>query len=290
MRGKPMDVTIRRAAPRDSAAVGRICYEAFKAIADEHRFTPDFPDAESAAGLLGSLIEHPGFFVVVAESEGRVVGSNFLDERNTISGVGPITVDPGIQNTGVGRTLMDAAMRRSRDRGFPSIRLVQAGYHRRSLALYVKLGFEVREALVCLQGPAVAVAVPGCIVRPAVDADVAACNELCMRVHGFARAGELKDALSQSSARVVERAGRVTGYATPIAFFGHAVGETNDDLRALIGAAEAYPGPGFLLPAANGDVLRWCLDHGLRIVQPMTLMSMGLYQEPTGAWIPSVTY
>jgi len=32
---------------------------------------------------------------------------------------------------------------------------------------------------------------------------------------------------------VVERAGRITGHATPIADFGHATGETNDDLPRL---------------------------------------------------------
>ena len=29
---------------------------------------------------------------------------------------------------------------------------------------------------------------------------------------------------------------------------------------------------------------------GLRVVQPMTLMSMGLYNEPKGAFLPSVLY
>src|SRR5581483_9713378 len=259
-----MKVTIRRGTPRDSAAIGRICYEGFKALADEHGFAPDFPDAQSAAGFLGSLIDHPGYFGLVAEADGRIVGSNFVDERNAISGVGPITVAPGTQNTGVGRALMDAAIGRSEDRGVPGLRLVQAAYHRRSLALYVKLGFDVRAALVCLQGSALRMAVPGCVVRPASQADLAAGDNLCRRVHGFARTGELADAISQGSARIVERAGRVTGYATAMAFFGHAVGETNDDLRALIGAAEAYLGPGFLLPAGNGDLLRWCLAHGLR--------------------------
>jgi hypothetical protein len=94
-----------------------------------------------------------GFFDLVAEIDGRIVGSNFLDERNPISGVGPITIDPAIQNEGVGRALMQAIMRRSQERGFAGMRLVQAGYHSRSLALYLKLGFEVREPLACLQGP-----------------------------------------------------------------------------------------------------------------------------------------
>jgi hypothetical protein len=37
-------------------------------------------------------------------------------------------------------------------------------------------------------------------------------------------------------------------------------------------------------------VFRWCLEHGLRIVQPMTLMSIGLYNEPQGAFLPSIVY
>ena len=89
---------------------------------------------------------------------------------------------------------------------------------------------------------------------------------------------------------VVERAGRITGYTSAIAFFGHAVGETNEDLEALIGAAESFGGPGFLVPTRNGDLMRWCLNNGLRIVQPMTLMTVGLYNEPTGAYLPSVLY
>jgi hypothetical protein len=45
-----------------------------------------------------------------------------------------------------------------------------------------------------------------------------------------------------------------------------------------------------LVPARNGDVVRWCLDGGLRITQMMTLMTMGLYNEPQGSWLPSVIY
>jgi hypothetical protein len=71
---------------------------------------------------------------------------------------------------------------------------------------------------------------------------------------------------------------------------GSCRGEGNADLRALIGAASEFAGPGFLLPTRNGAVFRWCLEHGLRIVQPMTLMSIGLYHEPLGAFSPSIVY
>ena len=77
---------------------------------------------------------------------------------------------------------------------------------------------------------------------------------------------------------------------TLLGFFAHAVGETNQDLKSLIGAARAFAGPGFLVPTQNYDLFAWCLANGLRLVMPMTLMSIGLYCEPDGAWLPSIVY
>jgi hypothetical protein len=33
-----------------------------------------------------------------------------------------------------------------------------------------------------------------------------------------------------------------------------------------------------------------CLDRGLPMVQPMTLMTIGLYNEPQGAYLPSILF
>lgn len=285
-----MSFHLREAQPADASAVGEICYRAFKAIAEAHNFTPDFPSAEAASGMLAWFIGHEGIYGVVAERDGKIIGSNFLDERNPVSGVGPITIDPAVQNDGAGRALMQAAMRRSEERGFAGIRLVQAGYHNRSLALYLKLGFQPREQLACVQGPAIGKVPPGYSVRGATASDLLTCKNLAVRVHGHDRGGELADAIAQGTAQMVERSGRVTGYATSVGFAGHAVAETNDDLKALIGSAESFFGPGFLVPTRNAALLRWCLDEGLRITQTMTLMAIGLYNQPEGAWLPSVIY
>ena len=75
-----------------------------------------------------------------------------------------------------------------------------------------------------------------------------------------------------------------------MAVCAHSVAETNDDLQALIGAAEEFAGPGFLVPMRNGDLLRWCLAHELRVISMMNLMTIGLYQEPRGAFLASVLY
>src|SRR5580658_4442752 len=77
---------------------------------------------------------------------------------------------------------------------------------------------------------------------------------------------------------------RITAYATDVAFFGHAVAETNEGLKALIGTAPDFPGGGFLLPTRNGEMFRWCLQNDLRLVHQMTLMTIGLYNEPAGAY------
>jgi hypothetical protein len=49
-------------------------------------------------------------------------------------------------------------------------------------------------------------------------------------------------------------------------------------------------GPDFPVPTRDTALMRWCLAHGLRIVQPMTLMTIGPYQEPQGAYLPSILY
>jgi predicted N-acetyltransferase YhbS len=285
-----MNIQFRPMKQEDVETCGRICYEAFKSIAERHNFPPDFPSAEAATGLLSQLFGRDDTYSVVAEVDGQVVGSNFLWEMAIIAGVGPITIDPATQNGSIGRRLMDDVMRRALERRCAGVRLVQAAYHNRSLSLYTKLGFDTREPLSILQGAALGTVMPGHDVRPATEDDLEACNRLCIGIHGHDRSRELVYAIGQGTATVVEQGGRITGYATEIGFLGHAIAEGNEDLKALIGAAAAYTGPGFLLPTRNSDLMRWCLEKGLRVVMPMTLMSTGLYNEPAGAFLPSVIY
>jgi GNAT superfamily N-acetyltransferase len=259
----------RDAGPGDAEACGRIFYDAFAAIAHRHAFPvePDSPEfAASHANLMLSL---DGIVCVVAERDGTVVGSGFADVRGSIAGIGPVSVDPADQDAGTGRRLMQALLERTR--GAAGVRLVQTAYHARSLALYAKLGFVVREPL----------------SRPD---DLPACDALCRRVHGHDRSGELQGAIAAGTARVVERPDRISGYATGFGYGWHAVAEGNEDLQALIASAEAFVSLGILVPSRNATLLTWCLDNGLRLVQQSTLMTVGLYNEPQGAWLPSIVY
>jgi GNAT superfamily N-acetyltransferase len=284
------DIVVRTAVPEDAAVCGQICYDAFFAISSSHGFPCDFPAPEAAIGLLTMMFSNPAFYCVVAEVDGRIAGSNCLDESSAIYGVGPVTVQTGTENRGVGRWLMEAAMDRASTRGASGVRLVQAAFHNRSFSLYTSLGFDVREPLCCLQGKTRARSVAGCEVRRATPADENACNALSRRVHGFERGSELSQGIAQGTACLVERGGRVTGYTSHLGFFGYSTAETNVDLQALIASAESFAGPGILVPSRNSVLLHWCLQNGLRVVQPMTLMSTGLYNEPAGAWLPSILF
>jgi GNAT superfamily N-acetyltransferase len=284
------NVVLRPAVLEDSRVCGQICYDAFAAISAAHGFPCDLPGPEAATGVLSTMFSTPGFYCVVAEHEGRIVGSNCLDERSVIRGIGPITIDPGAQNLGIGRRLMHAVMDRAAGQGAAGIRLVQAAFHNRSLSLYAGLGFDIREPLSCMQGRTAQRSFDGCSVRPAKHADLGACNALGRRVHGFDRGAELAQAIERGTAKVVERGGRVTGYTTNLAFSGHAAAETNLDLQSLIASAEVFAGPGILVPSRNSALFRWCLSNGLRVIQPMTLTSVGLYNEPAGAWLPSILF
>ncbi|MBV8362459.1 MAG: GNAT family N-acetyltransferase, partial [Deltaproteobacteria bacterium] len=173
-----MKLKLRPGTREDAAACGIIDFEAFKSISSQHNFPWDFPSVEAATATTTALLSNPGFYSVVAELDGKIVGSNFLDERNPISGVGPISVDPSVQNQTIGRQLMLAVMERSARRGFAGIRLVQSAYHNRSLCLYTKLGFDTREPLSKMRGTPPSLKFAGYEVRPAKEADLGPCNEL----------------------------------------------------------------------------------------------------------------
>jgi len=286
----PTPVLVRRAVPADAQACGKICYEAFLKIATNHGFPTDIPSAQHATGFLTRLFGHPRIFCVVAEQDGRIVGSSCMDERTAIAGIGPITIDPTTQNRSIGRRLMKAVLDRAEEQKIAGVRLVQAGYHMRSLSLYAKLGFVVREPLACMSGSSVRQETPGYGVRPAQTPDLAACNSIAFRVHGHDRGAELAEAIQSGSALVVESRGRIAGYATSVSLFGHSVAETNEDMRALISGAPEIPPPGILVPMRNASLFRWCLDRGMRTIEPLNLMTIGLYNEPAGAYLPSVLF
>jgi predicted N-acetyltransferase YhbS len=284
-------VTLRRVEPGDAEACAQILFDAFGGFHDHHRFPRDFPVLEAAVAMMGMSIPHPSIWGVVAEIDGRIVGSNFLDERDPIRGVGPITVDPESQDVGVGRKLMEAVMERGS--GAPGIRLMQDAFNMRSLSLYASLRFDVKEPAAVISGKPRSGPARGVDVRPLEEGDLDGCEALCKKVHGFERTNELRDSIQAFAPFVAVRDGRITAYASSVTFWplNHGVAESEEDMTALLqGAAPAVEEPlAFLVPLRAG-LLRWCLEEGLRLQKPMNLMAVGDYREPRGSWFPSVLY
>lgn len=292
--GQEDDLVLRAPTEADVEECGRIVWEAFDGVSSMRSFPPEFPGPEAAAGLIAAWVGHPSVFGVVAERDGRIVGSNFLDERDPIRGVGPISVDPRAQAGGAGRGLMEAVLERGR--GAVGIRLLQDAHNPVSMSLYASLGFEAREPVVRIGGHPLGDPSERHEVRTMEEGDLEACERLCAEVHGFSRTGELHDALAgpMLTPLVALRDGRVRAYASSVAMWqiAHGVGETEEDLTALmLGAGAVSPEPiDVLLPIRVTSLFRWCLDRGLRVVKPMTLMTVGEYHEPRGSWFPSVAY
>jgi hypothetical protein len=164
------------------------------------------------------------------------------------------------------------------------------------MSLYASLGFVAREPVVRIGGRPAGAPSERHEVRTMEEGDLEACERLCAEVHGFPRTGELSDAIvgQMLTPLVAIRDGRVRAYASSLAVWqlAHGVAETGEDLTALVlGAGAVSPEPiDVLLPIRVSSLFRWCLAQGLRVVKPMTLMTIGEYHDPRGSWFPSVAY
>jgi len=241
-----MQVLLRPATATDAAACGRICYEAFSTVAKAYGFPMDWRSEEAAVKVIEARLAHRFTYGVVAEVGGKIAGSAFLKEYRPVGAIGPVTVTTRLQGDDIGRLMMEHLLERARTEGITGTRLVQAAYNMHSLALYTKLGFQVRDLLACLHGEPISMRMRGYPVHLGTEDDLPACDALCTRLHGYARTEDLLEALPLRTLTVVTRDGRACGYSTGAHFRGHTVAETNEDVdrggRAVSGTRAADAG------------------------------------------------
>lgn len=284
-------IRIRPIEISDIDACGRTAFEAHRCVAEMNNFPPEHPSVQFSIGLISAKVKDPRARGWVAERGAEVIGSVFLNDFSPapVGVIGPLTVRPSSEG-GTGHALMETVIQEARSRRIASLRLVQSPAHLRSLALYAKVGFELREPLVVVAGSPKIAPDGASTVRPATAADAQACNALCDRIHGFSRSFEVDQAIEQQSARILERDGEIRAYTTAIGFRGHSVAQSTDDLIALISQSPAASGPGFFVPLRNGALVRWALHRGLKLLWPANLMTLGAYAEPNGAFLPSIAF
>ncbi len=282
-----MPIELRRPKPEDLPELGRICYEAFRDIAESHGFRKDFASPEFAAGIIGLLLSQERVYTSAAYDGERPRGSNFINMWGDVAGIGPISVDVDAQGEGIGKQLMQDVIAHARGQGYEMIRLVQDSFNMRSLALYASLGFDAKEPLALMElapGPTDAA------FRPAKPDDVGDMDELCQSVYGVSRKGELELFLQLGFPAFVLDEGHVRGYVLG-GIMGHGVAETDDGMLALLaGAGTSASGTQNLVPIRNGNLYRRALAAGHRNVKVMNLMAFGPYDEPRGTYVPSVMF
>jgi GNAT superfamily N-acetyltransferase len=289
-----MSLMIRPIEQNDAEICGKIGYEAHKTISSAHGYPSEQPSEEFGIGLIRRLLGSPNSWGVLAERQGKTLGSIFLHKfpPSPVVVIGPLTVHPSAEG-GVGTILMDAALTQARKQNYDQIRLVQSPSHIRSFVLYTKCGFTLREPLFLMQGQPLkggdnTISANVRLVRD--ENDISVCNDLCKSVYGFSREMELRQAKDQGVATMIEREDVITGYAAGVGIFGHAVAKSNEDLKELIANASAILGPGFFVPARNHEVINWLLKNGFQIGWPANLMTIGPYQEPQTPFLPSLAY
>jgi GNAT superfamily N-acetyltransferase len=287
----PAGVQLVPAEPQHISELGRICYEAFKDIADRHGFAPDFPSVQVARKTIGMLIEREDFYGVAVIVNGELAGSNYISLTDPVAGVGPITVDCAFQGRDLGRALMQDVIDHARRNNIARVRLLQDAFNTASLSLYASLGFEVKHPVAEMSFNAAVKA--DATVRPVQDGDIDALDELCQKNYKASRRNELEAAVRVELSPVLrERSGRFTGYLIP-GIFGHGVAETPDDAVALATqAARLIPHERArsLCPLNDGPLLQAFLKAGCRTVKMLNLMAMGPYEAPASVWMPSILY
>lgn len=282
-----MEIKVRPAVSSDSAACGKVIAAAVAPYAPRNEFAAEFGEA-STCSMVARLLDHPEMYGLVAEADNQIAGTVFLDERSVVRGVGWLAVAEPFRGHGIGRLMMNEVIDRSLTS--PGMRTVLDSESSNAIGLMSSLRFEAKEQIALLRGRVKGEPTAGIEVRAVTSDDIEACAALCEQAHGFGRESELRNAIEAGSALAAVRDSRITGYATDLASWhaGHAVAAQEEDLRALIaGAAARSPSLSFLVPKRRESLLNWCLGQGLSVERSMVLMSLGEYQDPACAWLPS---
>lgn len=271
--------------------LGRICYEAFKDIAERHGFEPDFATPAFAATVIGMLLASEAHYGIAAFDNGEPAGSNFLLTSDDVAAVGPITVDPQLQGAGIGRQLMDSVLTHAKENEFESVRLMQDSFNMTSLSLYASLGFDVKHP-VALMTPMPAQEEDPSVRRITSD-DLEAIEGLSRSIYKVSRRSEVAELTRGPFVGVLrERGGRVVGYLV-LGIPGHCVAETEEDALVLAQQAAMKAPPEMrevFCPLREGALYRRFLAAGFRNKKVMNLMALGPYEEPDGVWMPSIGF
>ena len=143
---------IRPATAADVLAIGRLGAVLVRTHheLDRKRFLAATPQTEHGyASFLGSQLGDEAVILLVAESEGEVVGYSYsgIEGRDYMSLRGPagvlhdLVVDDRHRGRGIGQALLDATLQAIEARGVPQIVLHTAALNEAAKRLFARAGF-----------------------------------------------------------------------------------------------------------------------------------------------------
>lgn len=289
-RAGTVSTTVRPIVLEDASVVGEIMACAFNDVFQRHGFPPPFPSIEAGRHLAALYAVYSETQGLVAERNGRIVGSGFVHVRGDKAGIGPVTVDPEAQGSGAGRAIMYRLLEESR--ACSSVRLTQDAFNNVSFSLYSKLGFVPRDVVLALaaQEPRPQAVANEGKVRLMTAADLDGVAVLDTRVTGLARRCDLDLLLGFGPHLVCERANRIVGYLCrlsigDVSYLGPAAAEEPDDLKSLLYHAAQMPGRRAArigLHASQPELVQYAMESGYAVVNLSTYMVRGDWQPPNG--------
>ncbi len=125
-----MTLIVRPIEQNDAESCGKVGYEAHKTISSAHGYPSEQPSEEFGIDLIRRLLGNPNSWGVLAERQGKTLGSIFLHKfpPSPVAVIGPLTVHPSAEG-GVGKMLMQVALSQAREENHDHIRLVQSPSH-----------------------------------------------------------------------------------------------------------------------------------------------------------------
>lgn len=302
-------IIMRPATEADIESIAQICQDAFAAFNSYYGQPNTWPPREEndlSKQIAEWKTSHQCIEYVVAvsvDSEGNeieVLGSNGIDLRDSVGGIGIISVKTTSQTQGLGRVLMKSVMEMGQKRGVERMSLMVDGMNHGAFGLYTSLGFNVVEFCVWLdglvsdeeeEGALQRAEASGITVRRMGQDDVLNCNCLFETSFGFSRVNGIRDSRAdklKDTALVAARAtgqGKedIVGYTTMLNASGHYLAQNGEILEAMIAFGSRMLKSNSMLPSLsfhlmarhNPLVLRWALKVGFRIKRNYIWMSWG---------------
>jgi predicted N-acetyltransferase YhbS len=271
--------------------IARIGYDAFHDVAARHGFIPDFPTFDLARQVYRMLVGRKDYYGVVALVDGKVVGSNFISTTDTISGIGPLSVDPDFQSRGIGRSLRQNILDFTHKHRIGQVRLLADAHNTASISLYSSLGFAVRDTVALMTTVPSEQCDPS--IRSIKTTDLLEIEELSNQLSKSSRYNEVLTAINSGFPAVLrQREGQICGYLVP-GLVGHGMALTEGDALALLRQSARDVPPvfaKFFCPLRYGSLFRSLLLAGANVEKMLVYMSLGPFEYPDGVCTPSAGY